>query len=80
MVVIFIVKHFKQIAMRVKPQTDIAIAGIRALNRAIIAGIRECVANIGFAHAVPENRLFEPNLNTHPFTIAGMKREYKAKN
>jgi hypothetical protein len=75
--IIFIVKHFKQIAMRVKPQVDIAVTGVRALNRAVIAGIYERMANIGFAHAVPESRLFELNFNAPLFNIASMKRECK---
>jgi hypothetical protein len=64
--------------MRVKPQTDIAITSVRALNRTVIAGICERMANIGFAHAMPENRLFELNFNVHLFNITGMKKEYKA--
>jgi hypothetical protein len=76
--IIFIVKHFKQIAMCVKPQADIAITGVRALNRAVITGICERMANIGFAYAVPENRLFELNFNTQVLNIASMKNEYKA--
>jgi hypothetical protein len=74
--IIFIVKYFKQITMHVKPQADIASTGIRTRNRAIVAGICECMANIGFAHTVPESRLFE--LNVHLLTIAGVKRECKA--
>jgi hypothetical protein len=75
---IFIVKHFKQIAMRVKSQTDITVPGGHALNRTVIAGIGKRMANIGFTHAVPESRLLELNFNAHLFNIAGMKRECKA--
>jgi hypothetical protein len=76
--IIFIVKHFKQIAMCVKSQTDITVTGGCTLNRAVRAGICERMANIGFAHAMPENRLFERNFNTHLFNVAGMKREGNA--
>jgi hypothetical protein len=30
------------------------------------------MANIGFAHAVPENRLLKLNFNIHRFNRAGM--------
>jgi hypothetical protein len=35
------------------------------------------MANIGFAHTVPESRLFELNFNVHLLNIAGIKRECK---
>jgi hypothetical protein len=73
--IIFIIKHFKQIAMRVKPQADIAVTGVRTLNRTIIAGICERMANISLAQAVPENRLLELNFNIHLLNIVGTKRE-----
>jgi hypothetical protein len=74
--VIFIVKHFKQIAMRVKPQSDITVTRVRALNRTVVAGIGERMANIGFVYAVPEGGLFELDFNAHLFNVAGMKREH----
>jgi hypothetical protein len=69
------VKHFKQIAMRVEPQADITITGVCVLNRAVIAGICERLADIGFAHTVPEGRLFELNFNIHVSNIIDMKTE-----
>jgi hypothetical protein len=76
MSIIFIVKHFKQIATRVKPQADITVAAV--LKRAVIAGICKRMANIGFAYTMPESRLSELNIKVHPLTIAVMKRERKA--
>jgi hypothetical protein len=76
--IVIIVKYFKQIAMRVKPQAEIAIAGVRILKRTVITGIGERMANIGFAYTVPESRLLECNFNAHLSTITGMRNEDKA--
>jgi hypothetical protein len=78
MSIIIIVKYFKQIAMRVKPQADIAIIGVSILKRTVITGIGERMVNIGFAYTVPKSRLLECNFNAHLSNIADMRNGDKA--
>jgi hypothetical protein len=74
--IIFIIKHFKQIALCIKPQADIAVLIIHTLNRAIVTGCGKRMAYVCFAHAMPESRLLEPDVHLH--NIAAYKRNRKA--
>ena len=63
----FIVKHFKQITIGVKPQAEIAV--IRVLNRPVVTGVNERMTYIRLVHAMPKSRLLKFKLDRFSHTV-----------